>query len=366
MGDRGTAWDWSSATLADARTHAKTDLRARLLAKVMEREGWGAVAELPRSERREFAALFEPRRRHGSTALLTVRSQDVSGPQPEILLKRASLLYDHVLVQEGRLTGPEPPFPRVELTTSEVGEFRKAGGEWLHSVELPPDLFLLTPYASYEYLGDYEPDEDGMALIIDDEIPDLPWFVTDDEGRWMFDMQLKLKLGIIATHVAYAEWTDATLVAPERWLRSFMRVPVFGAALEFLVPNVDTLSWEVIAQFREHPGSREARERLRAWESQTNADPDDVARQIALAKTIIGDLLAVVRDMRPRPGLNLTKDGVLTATSFVPGVGPFVAHAVSIEETVREGRTYRRSWQAALSEIYRQSRSSGDATGDAP
>jgi len=348
--------------------HAKTDLRARLLAKVMERDGWQAVADLPRNEQREFAALFEPKPRRGSTALLTVRSQDVSGPQPEILLKRASLLYDHVLVQEGRLIGPGPPFPRVELTTSEVGKFRKAGGDWLHRVDLPPDLSALTPYASHLYLGDYEPDEDGVVMwpISPGEVPDLPWFVKVDEGRLVFDMGLKLKLGIIATHVAYAEWTGTTLVAPERWLRSFMRVPVFGAAVELLIPNVDAMSWEVIAQFREHPGSREARERLRAWETQTAADPDDVARQIALARGIISDLLAVVRDMRPQSGLSFAKQGVLTATSFVPGVGAFVAHGVSIEETVREGRRYRRSWQAALSELSRLSRSSTDSATDAP
>jgi hypothetical protein len=38
-------------------------------------------------------------------------------------------------------------------------------------------------------------------------------------------------------------------------------------ALAITVPNVGSLPWEAIAEFREHPGSQEARARLRQFDA---------------------------------------------------------------------------------------------------
>lgn len=47
-------------------------------------------------------------------------------------------------------------------------------------------------------------------------------------------------------------------------------------ALGFLVPNLGQLSWESIAKYREHPGSVEARGKLREFEQRAlNQEPED-------------------------------------------------------------------------------------------
>jgi hypothetical protein len=47
----------------------------------------------------------------------------------------------------------------------------------------------------------------------------------------------------------------------------------------------------------------------------------------------------------------LGKEVVMIVTEFVPGVGPVVAKAVSLEEAARDVREYRRSWKAAIAEL---------------
>ena len=121
------------------------------------------------------------------------------------------------------------------------------------------------------------------------------------------------------------------------------------AALEIFLPNVAELPWEAISDFREHPGSHDARGKLRSIEERAAADgpePSDFTRR--LAEEITNDLLAAVNEQRGSVGKKLAKEAATTAVSFFPVVGPALGPGVSPSETVTEVVKDRRSWHAAL------------------
>lgn len=184
----------------------------------------------------------------------------------------------------------------------------------------------------------------------------LPW-IHDHDGELFHDVSYLIKLGQVAEHLLFAEWFGAALVASARLLDNF-RAPenLAGSALRLFVPDFEALEWEQIAEIRQHPGMQEARHRLRQWElraAELGACGD--AEQDRLARLVVADLLAAMNDARPRLAALVGKEIVMTATTLVPGVGPAVAKAVSLEETARAVRNHGRSWHAALIDLQNQS-----------
>jgi hypothetical protein len=124
------------------------------------------------------------------------------------------------------------------------------------------------------------------------------------------------------------------------------------AALEIVLPNVAGLPWEAISEFREHPGSQDARGKLRSVEERAAADglePSDFTRRVA--EEITSDLLAALTEQKGSAAKKLAKEAVNTAVSLVPVVGTVLGPGVSLSETITEVVKDRRSWHAALMQL---------------
>lgn len=83
--------------------------------------------------------------------------------------------------------------------------------------------------------------------------------------------------------------------------------PSGRTALSILAPNVGSLSWESIAEFREHGGAMEARGKLREFEERAlAAEPDDPLEcQRETFRAVSEALMSVIRDLSPKLGLEL-------------------------------------------------------------
>ena len=86
------------------------------------------------------------------------------------------------------------------------------------------------------------------------------------------------------------------------------RSPSGQAALGIVVPHVARLRWDTIMEFREHPGSRDTRARLREIEERAmTEDPADALEfQQRVSQEVTNELFAVIDDLegkrRARPG----------------------------------------------------------------
>lgn len=322
------------------------DPRRWMLRELLVNERWDSVTELCLEEQLEWAAFLDPPRADGTVALLTVRSQLVGGTPPGTIAKRAALLYDRLLIQPGALIGAGPPFARVDINVEVVEPLSQLGADWFDTFSVPPRWGSVGGHALERYLG--FPNGEVPGSIWSD--PKWPW-MSECDGKWAYVMGEHTKYRQVAEHLLYGDWFGASLVTSDELLAPFaLSEQLSGRALRLVVPDFESLSWEQIATFREHPGSREARGRFREWESEAAAEADD-ARTDRTAALVVKDLLSAIHESRPRVGQSLGKEVVMTATELVPGAGFVVAKAVAIEEAARESRAYRRSWKSALAEL---------------
>ena len=92
-------------------------------------------------------------------------------------------------------------------------------------------------------------------------------------------------------------------------------------ALDILVPDVGGLPWEAIAEYREHPGSEDARGKLREFEERAAAaDPGDpLTFQREVPGSISEDLFAAIEDLRGSLTQDLADEAVKTGIGLDPG-----------------------------------------------
>ena len=124
-------------------------------------------------------------------------------------------------------------------------------------------------------------------------------------------------------------------------------------ALSILIPNVGSLSWEAIAEFREHPGCVEAREMLRLFElkaAELEPEGDTVDLQI-LASEVADAYAGALEDSRTRLGAELSKEAIKTSVSLVPGIGPIAEKVATTVQVAREWGRQRRSWTSAICKL---------------
>ena len=81
------------------------------------------------------------------------------------------------------------------------------------------------------------------------------------------------------------------------------------AALRIVVPHVALLPWETIAAFRDHPGSQEARARLREIEERaaTEGLEDALTFQRRVSQEVTNDLFAVIHDLEGSVGVDVAR-----------------------------------------------------------
>jgi hypothetical protein len=124
-------------------------------------------------------------------------------------------------------------------------------------------------------------------------------------------------------------------------------------ALAITVPNVGALPWEAVVEFRDHPGSQEARAKLREFDARgADGDPErgyEYLRSVHGAVTTA--LFEALDDQRRGLPEQLAEEAIKTAVSFVPVVGPAVELTASVADAVIDTRRFNRSWIAALMQL---------------
>jgi hypothetical protein len=134
-----------------------------------------------------------------------------------------------------------------------------------------------------------------------------------------------------------------------------------GFALELLVPNLGSLPWEGIIEFREHPGNDEARAQLRQFEeTAAEAGPESIEEfKEHVQAEITKCFFQALDDLRPRSLVTAGKEGVKTLIGLVPFVGQVASgFATAGEIALAEGK-YRNTWHAALLKLHEASAARG-------
>ena len=124
-------------------------------------------------------------------------------------------------------------------------------------------------------------------------------------------------------------------------------------ALGILVPEVGELPWETVAEYREHPGSEDARGKLQEFEERALAagQDDPLEFQAEVFRSITDDLFAAVKDLRGSMVKDLAAEAAKTGVSFIPAIGPLLGPGASLAQAIGEYMHEERTWYAALMKL---------------
>lgn len=150
-----------------------------------------------------------------------------------------------------------------------------------------------------------------------------------------------------------ASFSVTPLFAPMVVHRGFEADLGGSEALAVLVPDLSSVPWEAVIEFREHPGCAEARDRLREFERLAQEDEPDSAYAFMrrVSQEVNKAYRLAVADLAPSLPEELAKEILLTAVSMVSVIGPSVEKAASLTAAAREARQFGHSWIAALMKI---------------
>jgi hypothetical protein len=125
-------------------------------------------------------------------------------------------------------------------------------------------------------------------------------------------------------------------------------------ALSILVPDLGALPWEAIAEFRDHPGSREARAKLREFEERAAVqEPGDAYHFLKqVSREVNAGYIAAVKEYAPRLTDELGLELMKTLVSVSTVVGPYIEKIASLAVAAGEARRFQRSWIAALMKLH--------------
>jgi hypothetical protein len=121
-------------------------------------------------------------------------------------------------------------------------------------------------------------------------------------------------------------------------------------ALSILVPNLGRLPWEAVAEFREHPGSSEARAKLREFEDRATGDEPQSAYEFLenVAQEVSSSYRAAIKELAPKLPESLALEAVKTFVSVSSVIGPVLEKGASVVHDAVEARRFNRSWIASL------------------
>ncbi len=124
-------------------------------------------------------------------------------------------------------------------------------------------------------------------------------------------------------------------------------------ALAIAVPNLGAAPWEAIADFRDHPACRNAREMLRGFEERAiESEPEDAIAYVrGVAQHVTDAFAQAYLEERPSLAAELGKEAIKTTVSFIPGVGPLVEKVATATQLGLDEARRRRSWTSALMKL---------------
>jgi hypothetical protein len=126
-----------------------------------------------------------------------------------------------------------------------------------------------------------------------------------------------------------------------------------STALGILIPDLGQLTWEAITEYRAHPASGEAREKLREFEQRAlDAEPAEAQEFLRrVASSITADLMAALAETQVDVWKAVSGEALKTGVSFVPVIGPLVGPAAGIAEALGERAEQRAAWYFALMKL---------------
>jgi hypothetical protein len=150
-----------------------------------------------------------------------------------------------------------------------------------------------------------------------------------------------------------ASFSVTPLFAPMVAHRGLQPELAGSEALSILIPDLTKVPWEAVVEYREHPGSSEARDRLREFERLAQEEePDDAYEFLRrISQEVNKAYRAAMLDLAPSFPEELAKEILLTAVSIVSVIGPVVEKAASLTSAAREAGAFNRSWVAALMKL---------------
>lgn len=295
------------------------------------------------------------------------------GSHSIVSVKQASVLFDEVIFERRFSVIDDVPWDEVadryDIPESAIAEERAQHPEWGQR-----ELGRFMRNVDAEEKAALE----AAGVLLSEDASTSEFFGDDPEAPPLGHGAFNNILQILAEKGC--DWVRDVIVAPRKlpqipampgdgsWRREARAVaevhgavlygglgarePLGGSALAILVPNLGELPWQAIAEFRAHPGSVEARHRLRDFDGRAQRETlelQDIQRfEQHVGEEITRSLLAAWAETRPRMGAAVANEAVKTGIGFIPLAGPALSATSSIVETAWKQRGHDRSWLSAL------------------
>ena len=312
--------------------------------------------------------------------------------------KEAAVLYDELIFEVGLLDVSitsngstsfwNPPQSMTPELLERTRQIDAAGSPMVFAfgVEQEPGVPAERMQVAFEgqvtnsYLAEFH------TGVMDDLAPFEPdWVRTVDVGREPKPGLPGDPLHDAIGRMNFADFTDRDLMPDvNRFLRSFIyesfnrdatvatalkasftATPLFwpmiarggveaeaaGAeALAVVVGDMGALPWEAVLDFRDHVGSREARERLREFERLAiESEPRDAYDYIRkVGHEVNRAFAAAVEDLAPSLPEELAKEVLLNGVAMISVIGAPIAVLAGAASDVSALRAYKRSWISAV------------------
>ena len=249
---------------------------------------------------------------------------------------------------------PEAGGPAISLPPASGRFIGYYAAEWMTGVTDAFDELDLN-WVSKVVMAEQDLADSGLAPVVSELADELARSAAE---RYREPMIGGFATGAIARDLVVAQTLDAMLhvtslfepvLTGEGSAIPIRTESVGAAALGIVVPDVASLRWEAIVEFREHPACQEARARLREIEQRAlQEDPVDAADfQRRLGIEVTNDLFAVIDDLAGSLELDLARH----AAGFVLSMVPLASEIAAVGETAVAARQRRRSWRAALMKL---------------
>lgn len=161
---------------------------------------------------------------------------------------------------------------------------------------------------------------------------------------------------LIVSSMVGAAFAPTSLFVPMIERRGIAPMRYGADTLCAIVPNLGAVPWEAVLEFREHPGSAEARAMLREFEEKAaREEPEDaLAYMLGVQRNVSEALFSALEAKRTRWLTKIAQEALKTVVGIVPAVGQFAGGALTAAEMGVQWRRERNSWTAALMVLRRR------------
>jgi len=228
----------------------------------------------------------------------------------------------------------------AEFHTSILDDLAEFKADWVRTIDIGRDKqpgSIGDPI--YEAIRQRNFADFGDRGLMADHDPFLRSFIYESFNR---DATIAASLG--------ASFTGTPLFAP-MIEREGLKPDTSGAdALGVVVGDVGALPWEAVIEFREHRGSREARERMREFERLAiESGPRDAYDYMKkVGHQVNRGFRAAIEELAPSLPEELAKQVLLNGVAIVTVVGAPVAAVAGAASALSASRSFSRSWIAAV------------------